>query len=90
MYDIESKHSFRRGTSIPDHETFVLFDEARTRGADLKMSADVVAAISLGPKMTKDKFMQAAGRLRKLGRDQKLIIMATQEIFATLFSINDY
>lgn len=55
-----------------------MFDEARTRGADLKMSADVVAAISLGPKMTKDKFMQAAGRLRKLGRDQKLIIMATQ------------
>ena len=78
VYDIESKISIRRGTSIPDHETFVLFDEARTRGADLKMSADVVAAISLGPKMTKDKFMQAAGRLRKLGRDQKLIIMATQ------------
>lgn len=41
------------------------------------MSSDVTAALSLGPKMTKDKFMQAAGRLRKLGRDQKLVIMAT-------------
>jgi hypothetical protein len=45
------------------------------------MSSDVTAAISLGPKMTKDKFMQAAGRLRRLGRNQKLIIMATNEIF---------
>jgi hypothetical protein len=77
VYDIESKYYIRRGMSIPDHETFVIFDEARTRGADLKMNEDVVAAISLGPKMTKDKFMQAAGRLRKLGRDQKLIILAT-------------
>ncbi len=74
--------------SIPDHETFVIFDEARTRGADLKMNGDVVAAISLGPKMTKDKFMQAAGRLRKLGRDQKLTIMATSEIFTSLPSLS--
>lgn len=43
-----------------------------------------MAAISIGPNMTKDKFMQAAGRLRKLGRDQQLIIMATQEIFELL------
>lgn len=40
------------------------------------MNADVVAAMSLGPRMSKDKFMQAAGRLRRLGRDQKIIIMA--------------
>jgi hypothetical protein len=41
------------------------------------MNPDVTAAISLGPQMTKDKFMQAAGRLRRLGRNQKLIMMAT-------------
>ena len=40
------------------------------------MNEDVIAAISLGRRMTKDKFMQAAGRLRRLGRNQKLIIMA--------------
>ena len=84
VYDVESKYYIARGTSIPDHETFVIFDEARTRGADLKMNSDVVAAISLGPDMTKDKFMQAAGRLRKLGRNQKLKIMATHEIFLSL------
>lgn len=34
------------------------------------MDTNVVAALSLGPDLTKDKFMQAAGRLRKLGRNQ--------------------
>jgi hypothetical protein len=55
----------------------VIFDEARTRGADLKLCSDVVAALSLGPNLTKDKFMQAAGRLRKLGRNQSIIVLAT-------------
>lgn len=55
----------------------MIFDEARTRGADLKMDGDVIAAVSLGPELSKDKFMQAAGRLRKLGRNQSLIMLAT-------------
>jgi hypothetical protein len=48
----------------------VIFDEARTRGADMKMKSDTKAALSLGPNMTKDKLMQAVGRLRKFGRNQ--------------------
>ena len=40
------------------------------------MDTNVVAALSLGPDLTKDKFMQAAGRLRKLGRNQSIIILA--------------
>jgi hypothetical protein len=82
VYDIEGKHYIPRGTTIPDHRTFVIFDQARTRGADLKMDEDVVAALSLGPNLTKDSLMQAAGRLRKLGRNQSLIIMATHEVFS--------
>jgi hypothetical protein len=46
------------------------------------MNEDVVAALSLGPDMTKDKLMQAAGRLRKLGRNQSLILMGTHEVFS--------
>jgi hypothetical protein len=68
VYDIEGKFYIPRGTTIPDHQTFVIFDQARTRGADL----------------TKDSLMQAAGRLRKLGRNQSLIIMATHEVFSHL------
>lgn len=84
IFDIEGKFFIDRGTTIPDHQTFVIFDEARTRGADLKMDSSVVAALSLGTQLTKDKLMQAAGRLRKLGRNQSLIIMATHEVLSTL------
>lgn len=48
------------------------------------MDGDVVAAVSLGPDLSKDKFMQAVGRLRKLGRNQSIIIMATHEVFSSL------
>jgi hypothetical protein len=41
------------------------------------METNVMAALSLGPDLTKDKLMQAAGRLRKLGRNQTIIILAT-------------
>lgn len=46
------------------------------------MDENIVAAMSLGPDLTKDKFMQAAGRLRKLGRNQSIIILATHEVFS--------
>lgn len=84
VYDIEGKFYIPRGTTIPDHQTFVVFDQARTRGADLKLNADIVAALSLGPELTKDSLVQAAGRLRLFGRNQTLIIMATQEVFSHL------
>ena len=82
VYDIEAQYYINRGTTIPDHQTFVIFDEARTRGADLKMDTNVVAALSLGPDLTKDKLMQAAGRLRKLGRNQTIILLANHEVFS--------
>lgn len=48
------------------------------------MSEKTIAAVSLAPDLTKDKFMQAIGRLRKLGRNQSIIVMATHEVFSTL------
>lgn len=41
------------------------------------MNNNVTAVLSLSPDMTKDKFIQAAGRLRKLGWHQKIYLMAT-------------
>ena len=78
VYDTNNKRYIKRGTTIPDYKTFVIFDEARTRGADLKLDNNLVAALSLGPGLTKDKLMQAAGRLRNLARGQTIMIMATQ------------
>jgi hypothetical protein len=44
----------------------------------MKMSADIVGIISLGSNLTKDSLMQAAGRLRKMGRHQKIVfVMST-------------
>lgn len=48
------------------------------------MKTDTKAALSLGPSMTKDKMMQAVGRLRKFGRNQKIYILATKEVFNTV------
>ena len=79
MYDLQAKRTVDRGT-IPDHETFVIFDQYRTRGADFKMKTDVVAALSLSAQLTKDSIMQAVGRMRKLGRNQKLVIILTEEV----------
>jgi hypothetical protein len=72
----------KRGTSIADHSTFVLFDEARTRGADIKMDIDVIiATLALSSNTSKDKIIQAIGRLRRLGKDQSIIVLKTYEIY---------
>lgn len=78
VYDVTTHVTIDRDTSIPEHQTFVIFDEARTRGADIKMNTDITAVLSLGPNMTKDKMMQAVGRLRKFGRNQKINILGTE------------
>lgn len=58
--------------SLTERDTFVIFDEARTRGADMKLRVDASAVVTLGPRLTKDKLMQGAGRMRQLGCDQTL------------------
>ena len=42
------------------------------------MKTDTVAVLSLGPNMAKDKMMQAVGRLRKFGRNQRIHILGTK------------
>jgi hypothetical protein len=44
----------------------------------MKMKMNTVASLSLGPNMAKDKLMQAVGRLRKFGRNQKIYILSSQ------------
>ncbi|GMF14764.1 unnamed protein product [Phytophthora lilii] len=63
-----------------EKETFVLFDEARSRGSDMKLLPDAAAVLTLGPKLTKDKLMQGAGRMRQLGCKQTLWIASFDEV----------
>jgi hypothetical protein len=62
------KYDLHRNSPIKENEAFVLFDENRCRGADMMLNQDAKALLTLGPKMCKDKLMQAAGRLRMLDK----------------------
>ncbi|CAI5741646.1 unnamed protein product [Hyaloperonospora brassicae] len=63
-----------------EKETFVIFDEARSRGSDRKLRHNAAAVLTLGPKLAKDKLMQGAGRMRQLGCDQTLWIASFDEV----------
>ncbi|GMF56711.1 unnamed protein product [Phytophthora fragariaefolia] len=63
-----------------EKETFVIFDDARARGSDMKLLPDAVSVQTLGPKLTKDNFMQGAGRMRQLGCNQTLWITSFDEV----------
>ena len=67
-------------------DTFALFDDARTRGADLKLKIDAVAGLTLCLGITKDKLMQGAGRMRLLGLDQTVVLIGTKEIERSVMS----
>ncbi len=57
-----------RGQSpVNESRAFVIFDDARCRGADLQLRADAVGLLTLGPTTCKDKMMQAAGRWVEAG-----------------------
>ncbi|KAG2522160.1 hypothetical protein BBO99_00006104 [Phytophthora kernoviae] len=72
-----------------EKETFVIFDEARSRGSDMKLLPDAAAVLTLGPKLTKDKLMQGAGRMRQLGCDQTLWIASFDEIAQSILQASD-
>jgi hypothetical protein len=65
---------------VLESEAFAFFDEPRCRGADLKLNSAAVAVLTLGKKMCKDTFMQAAGRMRNLGFGQKLVVVGTKDV----------
>ncbi|KAA8907564.1 hypothetical protein FN846DRAFT_906594 [Sphaerosporella brunnea] len=61
-------------------KTFVYLDEVHTRGTDLKLPITSRAAVTLGPKLTKDKLVQACMRMRQLGHGQTVMYFAPTEV----------
>ncbi|KAG2496793.1 hypothetical protein HYH03_005201 [Edaphochlamys debaryana] len=84
--DRQGRRAPRDASPFPEADTFVLFDDARCRGADLKLRLGAVGLLTLGPGSTKDRVMQAAGRLRQLGRGQKLWLAAAPDVAARIRS----
>ncbi|KAK7694114.1 hypothetical protein QCA50_003690 [Cerrena zonata] len=61
-------------------ECVVYLDDAHTCGTDLKLPRDARAVVTLGPKVTKDRLVQACMRMRKLGHGQSVMFCAPPEI----------
>lgn len=74
----------RSSSPTPTSETFAVFDQSRCRGADLQLRQDCCALLTLNPKITKAELVQAAGRMRGLGRGQKLLIAAAPDVWRSL------
>ncbi|KAF3221818.1 hypothetical protein TWF679_007032 [Orbilia oligospora] len=62
----------------------VYLDEAHTRGTDLKLPIGSRAAVTLGPNLVKDKFVQGCMRMRKLGKGHSLAFIASPDIYTQI------
>lgn len=65
-------------------ECFVIYDQARCRGADLKLRTDARALVSLAQGTQRDALLQAVGRLRAFGRNQTIEFVATAGVGADI------
>ncbi|KAG8923741.1 hypothetical protein FRC02_010929 [Tulasnella sp. 418] len=58
----------------------VYLDDVHTRGIDFKLPSWARAAVTLGPKVTKDRLLQGCMRMRNLGRGHSVIFFAPLEV----------
>ncbi|KAI9432033.1 hypothetical protein H4582DRAFT_1884511 [Lactarius indigo] len=58
----------------------VYLDDVHTRGTDLKLPRETRAAVTLGPKVTKDRLLQGCMRMRQLGKGQSVVFFAPGEV----------
>ena len=88
ILELDGRFLPRHASPVAEKATFVLYDEARCRGADLQLRPEAVGLLTLGPATCKDQMMQAAGRLRMFGRGQKLHIVASGDVTAKIRTMN--
>ncbi|KAG6335416.1 hypothetical protein ID866_3677 [Astraeus odoratus] len=61
-------------------ECVVYLDDAHTRGTDIRFPAGFRAAVTLGPKVTKDRLTQGCMRMRKLGNGHSVMFFAPLDV----------
>ena len=69
-----------------DHCIFYL-DEIHTRGTDFKFPRGFRAAVTLGNGLTKDRFVQACMRMRKLGNGHSLTFWSSHEVHQQIIGL---
>ncbi|KIJ08194.1 hypothetical protein PAXINDRAFT_18651, partial [Paxillus involutus ATCC 200175] len=66
----------------------VYLDDAHTRGTDIKFPLGFRAAVTLGPKVTKDRLAQGCMRMRKLGHGHFVMFFAPREVDQSIRSVS--
>ncbi|KAH7882696.1 hypothetical protein F5I97DRAFT_1984083 [Phlebopus sp. FC_14] len=62
-------------------------DDAHTRGTDIRFPSGFKAAVTLGPKVTKDRLTQGCMRMRKLGTKHSVMFFAPLEVDRSIRSV---
>jgi hypothetical protein len=86
--ELTGRKTSHTNSRISEQHAFTIYDEARCRGADLKLRQRAVGLATVGPNCCKDKLMQAAGRLRQLGRGQTLRFVGTPDVTDKIAAFN--
>ncbi|KAF8551326.1 hypothetical protein OG21DRAFT_1541446 [Imleria badia] len=68
-------------------QCIVYLDDAHTRGTDIKFPTGFRAAVTLGPKVTKDRLAQGCMRMRKLGHGHSIMFFAPLEVDRRIRSV---
>ncbi|KAL9070862.1 MAG: hypothetical protein Q9157_005685 [Trypethelium eluteriae] len=63
----------------------VYFDEAHTRWIDLAIPDGARAAVTLGPRLEKDRLVQGCKRMRRLGSGHSVVFFAPPEVHREVF-----
>ncbi|PGH16509.1 hypothetical protein AJ80_05194 [Polytolypa hystricis UAMH7299] len=58
----------------------VFLDQHHSRGVDLRLPTDFRGAVTLGPRLTKDRLVQACNRLRQLGDGQSVVFISPPQV----------
>ncbi|RJE18781.1 hypothetical protein PHISCL_08882 [Aspergillus sclerotialis] len=64
----------------------IFLDQHHARGVDLKLPLNYRAAVILGPRLTKDRLVQACNRMRELGNGQSVMFVIPPEVSQTITS----
>mmetsp|Transcript_4603 Transcript_4603/g.8059 ORF Transcript_4603/g.8059 Transcript_4603/m.8059 type:complete len:2725 (+) Transcript_4603:140-8314(+) len=74
---------------IQASETFALYDQGRSRGADLRLEPSAKAVITLGPTTNLSELKQGVGRLRRLANGQTFCYAASESVYSAIRAISD-
>ncbi|KAI9717157.1 MAG: hypothetical protein M1812_004905 [Candelaria pacifica] len=70
-------------------DCLVYLDEVHTRGIDLDLPISARAAVTLGPRLIKDRLVQACCRMRKLGNGQSLAFFSTPDVHRSIQGLGE-